>query len=213
MNNLYDSAKNQALAALESAYNQSRLELEAQREKIPGLYQQQANALAADAERQRQQYNEYAAYNGQNAGSGSQAALAMANQYQNNLGTLRTAEANAMADAEQQITALYVEYQGAIAEAIANAEYERAAALLAEYQAKAQSIVSVSQQQAALDMDIANFNKDTNNRTYQQQLALAETLAKYGDFSGYKALGYTDEQINNMRKNWSTLNPGLGSWG
>lgn len=101
VNSLYDAAKNQALAALENAYNQSRLELEAQRDKIPGLYQQQANVLAADAERQRQQFNEYAAYNGQNSGSGSQAALAMANQYQNNLGTLRTAEANAMVEAEQ----------------------------------------------------------------------------------------------------------------
>lgn len=30
-------------------------------------------------------------------------------------------------------------------------------------------------------------------------LSQAETLAQYGDFSGYKNLGYTDEQINAMR--------------
>lgn len=209
MNTLYDAAKQQALAALESAYNQSKLELEAQRDKLPSLYQQQANALAADAERQRQQYNEYAAYNGQNTGAGSQAALAMANQYQNNLGSLRTAEANAIAEAEQKLTALYVQYQDAIAEAIANNEYERAAALLAEYQKAAQSAVDVAQNQAALDMDIAGFNKDTHQYNYEKALKRAETLASFGDFSGYKALGYSDDQIANMRKTWAALNPNI----
>ncbi len=37
---------------------------------------------------------------------------------------------------------------------------------------------------------------------YQQALDQAETLAKYGDFSGYKALGYTDTQIAAMQKSY-----------
>ncbi len=41
-----------------------------------------------------------------------------------------------------------------------------------------------------------NMSQDEYNRLAQQ----ADTLAAYGDFSGYKALGYTDSQINKMRQ-------------
>lgn len=37
---------------------------------------------------------------------------------------------------------------------------------------------------------------------YQKQAAAADNLAQYGDFSGYKALGYTDSQIAAMKKQW-----------
>lgn len=42
------------------------------------------------------------------------------------------------------------------------------------------------------------LSQDEWNKTASQ----AETLAQYGDFSGYKALGYTDSQIADMRKQW-----------
>lgn len=35
---------------------------------------------------------------------------------------------------------------------------------------------------------------------YSRQAAQAETLAQYGDFSGYRALGYTGDQIANMQR-------------
>ena len=41
-----------------------------------------------------------------------------------------------------------------------------------------------------------NLSQDEYNRLAQQ----ADNLAAYGDFSGYKALGYTDSQINQMRQ-------------
>lgn len=41
-----------------------------------------------------------------------------------------------------------------------------------------------------------NMSQDEYNRLAQQ----ADSLAAYGDFSGYKALGYTDSQINKMRQ-------------
>lgn len=41
-----------------------------------------------------------------------------------------------------------------------------------------------------------NMSQDEYNRLAQQ----ADNLATYGDFSGYKALGYTDSQINKMRQ-------------
>lgn len=213
LNEVLDTALERSRAALKSALDKSLLQLDAQKAKLPALYQNQANLLAAEAEKQRQQFHELAAYNGQDAGSGSQAALAMSNQYQNNMGTLRTAEANALVDTEREIVALHNDYQAKVLEALAKNEYERAAALLDEYQKAEQSAVEVGQRQAALDLDIVGFNRDTNNRNYQRQVAVAEQLAKFGDFSGYKALGYTDDQVTNMRQNWAKLNPGLGSWG
>ena len=42
------------------------------------------------------------------------------------------------------------------------------------------------------------LTQDEWNKAAQQ----AETMAAYGDFSGYKALGYTDAQIANMEKQW-----------
>lgn len=41
-----------------------------------------------------------------------------------------------------------------------------------------------------------NMSQDEYNRLAQQ----ADNLAAYGDFSGYKVLGYTDSQINKMRQ-------------
>jgi len=41
---------------------------------------------------------------------------------------------------------------------------------------------------------------------YNNLLAKAETLGSYGDFSGYKALGYTDAEIANMKKAYVKAN-------
>ncbi len=207
VNSVYDAAKNASLAALQSSYNNSKLELERYANQIPGIYQKQANAVAAQAEMDRQKFNEYSAQSGLNAGNGSQASLAMNNQLQNNLAQIRTSEANATAEAQYKLSALYTEYQGKIASAIANNEYERAAALLAEYKEQQQSIVSVAQAQSQLDLNIANYNKDTKFTNYQKQVALAEALAAQGDFSGYRALGLSEDQINSMKRGWLAQNP------
>lgn len=42
-----------------------------------------------------------------------------------------------------------------------------------------------------------------------KQQKAAETLAKYGDFSGFLALGYTQEQVNQMQRVWGVQNPYL----
>ena len=46
--------------------------------------------------------------------------------------------------------------------------------------------------------------KHSSEASTQQQKAA--NLAKYGDFSGYKAIGYTDAEINNMTKAWQAAN-------
>lgn len=211
-NAVYDAAKEAAIAALKDAYDQSRLDIEHTIAGIPQTYQNQRNAVAAQSERDRLRFNEYANAYGLNSGTGGQAALAFSTQLQNDLGSLRTAEANAISEAQLQLTKLYTSYQNSIAEAVANNEYERAAALLAEYKAAAQSLVETAQNQAALDLDVAGFNKDTNQNNYNKLLDKAEALAQFGDFSGYLALGLSQDQVNNMRKTWLAANPEIAAY-
>ena len=211
-NAMYDAAKEAAIASLKDAYEQSKLDIEHTIAGIPQTYQAQRNAVATQSERDRLRFNEYANASGLNSGTGGQAMLAFSTQLQNDLGSLRTAEANAISEAQLQLTKLYTSYQNSIAEAVANNEYERAAALLAEYKAAAQSVVDTAQNQAALDMDVADFNRTTNQNDYNKLLERAEALAQFGDFSGYLALGFSQDQVNNMRKTWLAANPKIAAY-
>lgn len=222
-NNLYDAALDAAIAGLQNAYDQSRLEIEHAMSGIPQQYQDQRNAVAAQSERDRLRWNEYAAATGLGSGVNGQASLAFSTQLQNDLGSLRRGEADAIADMQLQLNQLEVSYQNSIAEAIANNEYERAAALLEEYRQQAQSVVDTAQlqaqldtdrwlNQAYLDQDIADFNQNADQQNYQELLDRAETLAAFGNFSGYLALGYSQDQVEQMRKAWAAMNPNLAAY-
>lgn len=221
-NDVYDAALDAAIAGLQNAYDQSRLEIEHAMSGIPQQYQDQRNAVAAQSERDRLRWNEYAAATGLGSGVNGQASLAFSTQLQNDLGSLRRGEADAIADMQLQLNQLEVSYQNSIAEAIANNEYERAAALLEEYRQQAQSVVDTAQlqaqldtdrwlNQAYLDQDIADFNQNADQQNYQELLDRAETLAAFGNFSGYLALGYSQDQVEQMRKAWAAMNPNLAA--
>lgn len=179
INSMYDAQKQSQLNQLESAYNQNKAEAEAARDKLPGEYQARANDLAAQYERNRRNFNMQAASSGINTGTASQAALAQNSEFQRDLGNIRTAEADAIADADRGILNLTTQYQGDVASAMANNDYERAAALLGDYQ-----------------------------RAQDRALADAQTLAAYGDFSGYASI-YGDAVAQNMSKLWTAQNPDL----
>jgi len=50
------------------------------------------------------------------------------------------------------------------------------------------------------------FNYGTEQDAYNRQAQQAQTLAQYGDFSGFKALGYTDDQIARMQAAYQLQN-------
>ena len=79
---IYDAQQNANLARMEEEYNRARGQAEANAAKIPGMYQQQANDLNAQAERQRRNFNMAAQANGLNTGTGAQAQLAQNAAYQ-----------------------------------------------------------------------------------------------------------------------------------
>lgn len=179
INDLYDAKKQSQLQQLESAYQASRSEAEAARDKLPGQYQQQANDLAAQYERNRRNFNIQAAGAGLNSGTASQTALAQNSAYQRDMGALRTAQADAMTEADRGIAELERQYQANVSSAIADNDYQRAQALLNEY-----------------------------NNGYTRDLNTAKTLAAYGDFSGYAGL-YGQDTANNMAALWKAQNPEL----
>ena len=88
--------------------------------------------------------------------------------------------------------------QNAIAEAIANNNYEQAKSLYDEAVRVDESIVSTALNQAQLNYQYATLNQNQAQFNTSNQMAAADNLAQYGDFSGYKALGYSDGQISNL---------------
>ena len=204
VNSVYDALNDSTMAQLLAAYNNSKAELEYAMGKLPSIYQQQRNVTAANAEQERLAFREQAAASGLNYGNRSQAALAFSNQLQNSLGQLNTAEANALADAQQQLTQLYTAYQQQIAQAVAENNYQRAAALLQEYRTQQESLVNTSLNQANLNLQVADFNRTTHQNNFQNSMDLANSLAGIGSYGSLGSLGgLTDDQISQLQRQYS----------
>lgn len=179
INSLYDKNLNQQKSQLEGAYNQNLSDLEANRTKIAQQYQAQRNASAVDYERNRRNFNQQAMMNGLNVGAGSQAALAQNNTYQRGMAALGSAEAGSYANLDKSIADLKIKYEADVNDAIAKNDYNRAAALLDEY-----------------------------NNSYSRAMSQAQTLAQYGDFSGFSAI-YGADAARQMSDAWAIQNPVL----
>lgn len=179
VNSMYDAQKQNQLSQLENAYNQSKSAQQAAKDQISPTYQQKANDLAVQYERNRRNFNQQAAGNGINTGTASQAALAQNSMYQRDYGELRGAEADALTAADRGLADLETAYQNNIRAAAAENDYKRAAALLDEYK-----------------------------NQYSRDLQRAQTLASFGDFSGYSTI-YGDTEANNMFNAWKASNPDL----
>ena len=181
INEIYDAQRRAREEELKAAYEKSRSEYQAARDKIAPEYQKKANDLSVQYERNRQNFNNQAAATGINSGVASQAALARGGEYQRDFGNLRTAEANATAEADRQMANLTAEYQANIRAALADNDYKKAQALLDEY-----------------------------NNGYQRDLKNAQILAEFGDFSGFSAL-YGPDRAKNMEAIWRAQNPVLAA--
>lgn len=196
-----------ALADLRAAYDKNLAGLNRTKESIAPQYQSARNQAAGQSALQQQAFNEYAAANGLNSGAGGQAQLAFRNALQNSLSTLDTQEASSLADLELQASQAEIDYNNAIAQAQADGNYQLAQQL---YQEKVRVSEALREQmiwQAEQDFQQAQFDYQRqqqawqnryNSQAYQdsrtdtdweRNYAIAQQLAQYGDFSGYKALG------------------------
>lgn len=179
INRMYDANRNAQTTALQEAGDQALSDAQANRDKIAQTYQTQRNASAIDYERRRRNFLEGANMNGINTGAGSQAQLAFGSQQARDQGNLGVAQANAEVAADRNIADIRRNTQANINEAIAKNDYQRAAALLDEY-----------------------------NTMYNRAITRADTLSKYGDFSGYASI-YGAEEAQRMANNWYAQDPNL----
>lgn len=122
-----------------------------------------------------------------------------------------------MADLELQRSQMETDYNNAIAQAEAQGNYELAQQLYQEKVRQDEALRQQMQWQAQMDlqrqqMQFQQGQADISNQQWNQQFQSgegqwnrqwayqqAQELARYGDFSGYKALGYSDEQIQGMK--------------
>ena len=202
INGVYDAQLEAQKQALESAYSQKEAEYSAAEAKIPAQYDAQRNALSAQNEIEKANFNEQAAASGLNDGAGSQARLSQSNAYQQGMTALGKAQADAAANLQLERTKAKTAYQDAIQQAIKDNDARRAQALYEEAQRIDDNLVSNALNQANLDATRSSTN-------YAKMMETAQTLAHYGDFSGYLALGYSQDQVDAMRKVWEAQNAEL----
>lgn len=129
-------------------------------------------------------------------------AASLANSYQGNLSASELARRAAIQDVNNQVANLRAE---------AEAQKAQTAYDLSGEQFRAWQWAQEMQNQIQQFQKQQEWNKYTwekefgmaqNDADYQRQLAAAEMLKQYGDFSGYKALGFNDAQIAGMKAEW-----------
>ena len=202
INKIYDAQQKAKTDALKAAYDQNMADYDAQAAKIPQTYNEARRQVSTQADISRANLNEQSAGSGINVGAGSQLALSQQNSRNAAMGKVSSAEADAMSALEAQRQKVKAAYQNAVAQAISENDAARAKALYTEAQRVDNSIVNTAVKQLSVDTTLA---ENERSRLEQQ----AATLAKYGDFSGYAALGYSQDQIDAMQKVWGAQNPKL----
>lgn len=129
-------------------------------------------------------------------------AASLANSYQGNLSASELARRAAIQDVNNQVANLRAE---------AEAQKAQTAYDLSGEQFRAWQWAKEMQNQLQQFQKQQEWNKYTwekefgmaqNDADYQRQLAAAKMLEQYGDFSGYKALGFNDAQIAGMKAEW-----------
>lgn len=179
INGLYDQQYNAKAAELKTAYDRNVSDAQAAQQKIAPQYQQQANQMAAQYERNRRNANLQAMNSGMASGTAVQQQEALNNKYQQNYAGLRSQEAQAQTEAGQKLVNLGADYQAQLAAARADALGKSAAA------------------------QVEDYNKQ--NTWYDDQ---AKILAQYGDFSAYERL-YGKEAADYMKQIWRIQHPTL----
>ena len=186
-------------AALKSTYEQNIADSEAQDDLISSTFQKQKNQTAAQNDLQRMQMNEFGIMRGLNTGTSGQMALSQNVALQGSLAKLSAQEAQSLSENALTRQKLTAAYKSAIDQAESEGKYQLASALYQEYVRQDE----LSRQEAAAAQEQANWEAKFDYQKQQDALAdataRAELLAGFGDFSGYKALGYSDAQIAIMQ--------------
>lgn len=129
-------------------------------------------------------------------------AASLANSYQGNLSASELARRAAIQDVNNQVANLRAEAEAQKAQTAYDLSGEQFRAW--QWAQEMQNQLQQFQQQQEWNKYTweKEFGMAQNDADYQRQLAAAEMLAQYGDFSGYKAMGFNDAQIAGMKAEW-----------
>lgn len=187
---MYEASLAANKSQLESDYNQNLSDLGAEEGKLGSIYYEQQRQAQAEADRNRQAFQEYANARGLNSGTGGQAELAQQNQLSANMNNLRQSEAEKRAEIERQRHLLGQQYQSAIQKAQADNDLNLAKALYEEAVRVDESLTSAAKADADRALQMFNIlNSSVMSSAGSNASAYAELLGISG--------GNT-EQLNEM---------------
>ena len=187
---MYEASLAANKSQLESDYNQNLSDLDAEASTIGSTYYEQQRQAQAEADRNRQAFQEYANARGLNSGTGGQAELAQQNQLSANMNNLRQSEAEKRAEIERQRQLLGQQYQSAIQKAQADNDLNLAKALYEEAVRVDESLTSAAKADADRALQMFNIlNSSVMSSAGSNASAYAELLGISG--------GNT-EQLNEM---------------
>ena len=187
---MYEASLAANKSQLESDYNQNLSDLGAEEGKLGSIYYEQQRQAQAEADRNRQAFQEYANARGLNSGTGGQAELAQQNQLAANMNNLRQSEAEKRAEIERQRQLLGQQYQSAIQKAQADNDLNLAKALYEEAVRVDESLTSAAKADADRALQMFNIlNSSVMSSAGSNASAYAELLGISG--------GNT-EQLNEM---------------
>lgn len=177
---MYEASLAANKSQLESDYNQNLSDLGAEEGKLGSIYYEQQRQAQAEADRNRQAFQEYANARGLNSGTGGQAELAQQNQLAANMNNLRQSEAEKRAEIERQRQLLGQQYQSAIQKAQADNDLNLAKALYEEAVRVDESLTSAAKADADRALQMFNIlnssvmrSADSNASAYAELLGIS----------------------------------------
>lgn len=202
-NLIFQQRKQAAIDAINAATEAGVL---AYQQMLPGInsqYDTAAKQLYTNFMQENQAMPEQLAKMGLSGqGISESTAASLANSYQGNLSASELARRSAIQDVNNQVANLRAEAEAQKAQTAYDLSGEQFRAW--QWAQEMQNQLQQFQQQQEWNKYTweKEFGMAQNDADYQRQLAAAEMLAQYGDFSGYKAMGFNDAQIAGMKAEW-----------
>lgn len=203
-NLIFQQMRQEAMDAIDAATNAGVL---AYQQMLPGInsqYDTAAKQLYTNYMQENQAMPEQLAKMGLSGqGISESTAASLANSYQGNLSASELARRAAIQDVNNQIANLRAEAEAQKAQTAYDLSGEQFSAW--QWAQELQKQIQQFQQQQewnkyTWEREFGMAQEDAQyQRQYENALYLAET---YGDFSGFKALGYNDAQIAGMAAAW-----------
>lgn len=198
-NRIFQQRQQQAIDAINAATDAGVL---AYQQMIPGInsqYDTAAKQLYTNFMQENQAMPEQLAKMGLSGqGISESTAASLANSYQGNLSASELARRSAIQDVNNQVANLRAEAEAQKAQTAYDLSGEQFRAW--QWAQELQRQIQQFQQQQEWNKYTweKEFGMAQDQDAYDRQLDAALRLAEYGDFSGFKALGYNDAQIAGM---------------